>query len=97
MEMKWLEEKLKNVDNLESLADELKNAEDDEEVLAVFKAYGVELTDEEINSFVSEGELDFEDLESVVGGCKCKGILIKIVHGVLNYAVKKLGYNFTVC
>ena len=94
MEMKLLEEKLKNVDNVdnvEGFVEELRNAENDEAVLAVFKAYGVELTDEEINSFSAEGELDLEDLEAVAGGCKCKGILIRLVHNVIRYVCKRKG------
>ena len=77
-ELKAMIEKL---ENMEQFMEDLRNAVEDEEVEAVLKNYGLEISLEDLESIrMPEGELDEDSLDAVAGGkCKCKGPLKRLI------------------
>ena len=74
---------LAKVENAEQLVAELRDVTEDEEVMEVLKRYNLEMTLEDLEGLqLEEGELDPEDLDMVSGGCKCKGILKRLITGL---------------
>lgn len=83
--------KMEKVENVEQLMADLRNAIDEEEVKEVLKAHGLDVTIEELDALKLEAdELGEEDLDNVAGGCKCKGILKRVVTKFLCWLSKQV-------
>ena len=80
---------IENLENVEQFMEDLRSAVEDEEVKAVLKNYGLEIEVEDLAKLdLGEDELDVDSLDMVSGGCKCKGILKRVVAKVLGWAYK---------
>jgi len=78
-----LKAKLEKVENAKQLIEELKGIEEDSEILAVLKRYGLEISQEALESIqLEDGELDLDALDQVAGGCKCRGWLKRLITGL---------------
>ena len=85
-----LETKFEKVENIEKLMAELKAAADEKEVQNILDAYGLDLSTEELAQVEwDEDELNVEALDQVAGGCKCKGILKRVVTNFLCWLSEK--------
>ena len=91
--------KLSNITDISALMTEIENAADDAAVLEVLKAHGLELTAEEVRTLINseEDELTEDNLEDVTGGCKCKGILKRVVTKALQWLFKTATGIYTEC
>ena len=89
--------KLSETVDIPALLAEIANAETDEAVLEILKNHGLEMTPAEVRALNDqECELDENALEDVAGGCKCKGILKRVVTNLLQKLCYKLtGREFT--
>ena len=76
-----LNEKILKVADKEQLIADLKLAETDEEVKEVLTRHGLEIT-AELEALMGQDELDPEDLDMVAGGCKCRGLLKRLITGI---------------
>ena len=87
---------IENLENAEQFMEDIRNAVEDEEVEAVLKHYGLEITLEDMESIrIPEGELDENSLDMVAGGkCNCKGPLKRLIVRFFEWAV---GYECIEC
>ena len=86
-----LDIKIEKVENIEQLVADLRDAADEEAVKEALKAHDLDVTIEELASIKpEEEELGEEDLDNVAGGCKCRGILKRVITNLLCRLLKKL-------
>lgn len=87
--MKDVEQKLKELDNDKEFLSELEKARTEEDIIAVFRKNGIDLTKKDIDDFlkstVKSEELSEEELKGISGG-KSKYYKFKL----LWYVYKKL-------
>lgn len=81
------EEKLAKIQDVDGLVAAVRGETDEEKILAAFRSYGLELTEEDLKDISFDGEeLDLDQLDAVAGGCSCGGWLQHAVWTVLNWA-----------
>jgi len=80
-----------NVDNLDQLIEDLRNAPDEEAFQEVLNHYGLNITVEDLTRIPAEAcELSEDDLDDVSGGCKCKGIGRRLFNNFVNWLFYKV-------
>lgn len=92
-----MSQKLEELASNESFIEALKKAENKDDIRKTFSAFGVDMTDEEVDSFMAEAEKMFENdeiseegLEQVSGGLLFGGIRIRVILKIVYETIKKV-------